>query len=666
MSNPAPGFTPANVHTFPSASKKIDDDDVDLSEFIGLFLHRKWLILSAMLLFTILGIFYVQKLPSLYPAEAKLILESQDQNATGLDSLAAGISDEDAEMNSQIEVLKSRRLVGKTVDKLALFDDPEYVPELNGASLRGQIVGWIKAQIGVTSEVEESTPEMLREAAIDQLTENLNASVLPNTYVFKISLETQSPEKSVMIVNTLADIFVEDQVVAKKESTADAAKWLTNKVAVLEKTLGDAEAEAAKFRSETERAVTKEDLAQSNLNLKNARGRLESFTSNLENITGSKVPTTDRDLSRMNLLLRDISELEAIVQKQTDDSLVILQMDREAEAAKNIYEYFAGRLNEIEVQQELQESDVRILSRAVPRREPTQPKKPLTVAIFAMLGLLLSAGYILIRKFMDQSFKDPAALERAFGIPVVGAVARAPMSNRRALLNYVIKRPSSAIMESIRDLRTSILSSEDDRLADYNKPGKVVVFTSSIPAEGKTTSSVLLAINSAALDKRVLLVECDLRRSTFKTYFGPQTELGLLDALQSGENWADSIWSNEKMNMDVIFGGISKGRNAADIFASAEFSTFIDRVKDRYDLIVLDAPPVLPVPDARLIAKLSDKIIYVVSSGSTPSSTVSAGLRLFDNMNMKVSGLALTQIKKNKGYGYGGYSYGYGSEYYKN
>ena len=667
MSNPARDWTPANIHTLPSASQKIADDEVDLSEFIGLFLRRKWLILSAMLLSIILGFLYIKQATRLFPAEAKLILESQDQNATGLESLAVGISDEDSEMNSQIEVIKSRRLIGQVVDSLKLYEDPEFVPSLDGPSLRIQVITWIKAAIGQDVETVEKTPSMLRQKAIDELTKNLNAVVLPNTYVFRISLESQSPDKSVEIVNTLAQIFVEDQIVTKQESTADAAKWLKNKVSDLEKILGNAEAEAAKFRSETERAVTKEDLAQSNLNLKNARGRLESFTSNLESVTGSRIPTTDRDLSRMNALLRDINELEAIVEKQTNDSLVILQMDREAEAAKNIYEYFAGRLNEIEVQQELQKSDVRILSAAVPRLEPTKPKKALTLAIFGILGLLLGVGYVVISKFMDRSFNDPADLQRAFGIPVIGAVARAPVTSRKALLNYVLKRPSSAIMESVRDMRTSIFSSDGNELDASGDGGKVVVFTSSIPAEGKTTSSVLLAINSAALEKKVLLVECDLRRSTFKTYFGPRTELGLLDALNKDESWSNAIWENKKMNIDVIFGGISKGRNAADIFASSDFSKFIERVKDRYDLIVLDAPPVLPVPDARLIAKLSNKIIYVVSSGATPSSTVAAGLRLFETMNLKIDGFALTQIKKNKNYGYGTYGrYGYGSEYYKN
>lgn len=681
MSNTARDWKPANVHSLPSVSQNIDDDELDLGEVIDLFLRRKWQIFAAILLTTLLGIYYVQQLPSLYPAESKLILDSEESNVAGLDSLVTGISDDDTEMNSQIEVIKSRELLGQVVDKLELFDDPEFVSSLRPPSFRSRVVHFVKSAISA-DEKEAPTPAMLREQAIDQLTENLKASVVPSTYVFKIALETQSPSKSVAIVNTLGSLFINDQIVAKTESREFAAGWLRQRVDALGKTLGEAEAKAASFRSQTERAVTEQDLAQSNLNLKNARGRLDSFISNLEAATGSNVPSTDSDLSRMDALVRDVNELEAITQKQTDDLLIIRQLDREAVAAGEIYQHFATRLNEIEVQAGLQESDVRTLSAAVPRLQPTQPRKFFTVAVFAALGLILSMGYILIRKLMDRTFNDPAELQRTYDIPVIGTIPRGPKlvsggltkkkretKERQALLNYVIRRPDSGVMEAIRDLRTSLLSSDKNSTA-----GTVVLFTSSVPAEGKTTSSILLAINSAALDKKVLLVECDLRRSTFQTYFGAQSKLGLIDAIQAERDWEQAVWSESKMDadrkktarpplkMDVIFGGVSLKKNAADIFASKQFEEFIEGAKARYDLIILDAPPVLPVPDARLIAKLSDKIVYVVSAGKTAARTVSAGLRLFETTNQRLDGLVLTQIKKGKD----GYGYGYGSEYYRN
>lgn len=653
MSSPAPDWTSANVHALPSA-RHTDVDEIDIGEIVKLLWKSKWLIACVLLVSIIAGIFYVQQLPRLYNGEAKLILESNEQNATGLDNLVPGISDDDAELNSQLEVIKSRNIIGQVVDTLSLTDDPEFNITLREPTIIVKSIRWIKSKIGTTSETDLLDH---REIAIDKLTENLKVSVLPKTHVFKISLETWEPLKSVNIINTLSQAFVSDQITTKLNSNIQAANWLREKVDILAKNLNKSEAKAANFRSQTERVVTEQDVVRSNNNLKNARGRLDSFQLYLKESTGSSVPTRDIDRAQLNSLLLNITELEAIVKKQTTDLLTIRQLDREALAAGAIYEHFAQRMNEIEVQKGLQESDVRVLSEAVPRYKSTKPRKTITVAVFGILGLILSITYILLRKSLDKSFNDPAELQNAFGIPVIGTVPRAKTKNRRGLLNYAIRHPSSAIMEAIRDLRTSLLASEKH---DSQIDGEVVVLTSSIPAEGKTTSSILLALNSVALDKKVLLVECDLRRSTFKTYFGPSIEPGLLHAIEQKNDWEAAIWKEPKTNMHIIFGGLSNGRNAADIFAAQNFVDFIEQAKKSYDLVILDSPPVLPVPDARLIAKISDKIIYVVQSASTPASMVATGLRLFENIGLKPDGLVMTQVNNRDGYS------GYGSEYYRN
>lgn len=661
MNNTASDWNTAKIHTLPSASQTVQNDEIDLGDLFKLFWRRKLLLFIALLLSTALGVFYVQSLPNLYEAEAKLILESEEENASGLDALSQGLSDDDAELNSQIEVIKSRKLIGSVVTELELATDPEFVAHLREPSIISKSIRWVREKLGMSTNAEPPNPY---DSAIDQLTKNLSATIVPKTHVFKIRLETQNSDKSVAIVNALSAAFVGDQIEAKKASTEKAVIWLNQKVTVLGENLTAAEAKEADFRSQTERSVTEQDLMQSNQNLKVARGRYDSFVSSLERLTGSRVPASDRDITRMNSILRDISELEGIVKAQNDDLLQILQLQRESEAARNIYTQFANRLNEIEVQEGLHESDVRVLSAAVERPIATKPRKALTVLVFGILGLLACATYILARKFMDRSFNDPVELQAALGIPVIGAIPTAPVSNRRKLLNYVLKRPSSGIMESIRDLRTSLISSKSGGGNPSHRMGTALLFTSSIPAEGKTTSSILLSLNAAALDKKVLLIECDLRRSTFRTYFGPQTKMGLLNCIQQDAGWESAIWSEPRTNADIIFGGASAGKNAGDIFASEDFANFIDRMRERYDLIVLDSPPVLPVPDARLIANHCDQIVYVVRSSSTPSSTVAAGLRLFDNMNLQVDGLVLTQLKKNAGYG--SYGYGYGSEYYKN
>jgi len=213
MNNTASDWNTAKIHTLPTASRAMPDDEVDLGELFKLFWRRKLLMIMALLLASALGIFYVQTLPNLYEAEATLILESQEENASGLDALTQGLSSEDAELNSQIEVIKSRKLIGKVVDRLKLSNDPEFVAELRDPSPIKLVIDWVKSKIGVSSDQAQPNP---KDSAIDQLTENLSAVILPDTQVFRIRLETEDPKKSVSIVNALSDAFVGDQIDAKK------------------------------------------------------------------------------------------------------------------------------------------------------------------------------------------------------------------------------------------------------------------------------------------------------------------------------------------------------------------------------------------------------------------------------------------------------------------
>lgn len=652
------------VQATPTKGSMTSDTDgqIDLVGFVSILWRRKWSIILITLLSIALGVFYLKTATELYQSEATLILETQEQNATGLEGMVTGLSTEDTELNSQIEVIRSRRIVGQVVDTLNLHQDPEFVPELRDPSWIARTIGLVRGLLPGDRTANAREKQSKRETAIDEMTKMLSLSIIPKTYVFRIRLETTSPEKSAEIINTLAEAFVKDQVTAKIESTGEAADWLNEKVVQLGQNLAQAEAAAADYRSNTDRLVSDVDVIAANNNLKNVRGRRDSFLRSLLQATGSETPRTDRDRQRLEQFDKDIAELELIVQRQNSDLLSLRQLDREATAATAIYEHFVTRLNEIEVQKGTQESDVRILSAAIPRFIPTQPKKLVTMLIAGLFGLFLGALYVMLGKLMDRSFRDPDSLQQAFSIPVVGTIPKAPTRNsRRGLLQYALKNPASVLMESVRDLRTSVMFKASAAGSD-TAGGNVLLMTSSIPGEGKTTSSILLAVNSAALDMRVLLIECDLRRSTFQTYFGRPTKLGLVNAIDAGEDWKEAVWTEPRTNMDIIFGGLAKGRNAADIFASPDFEAFVQRLRQNYDLVIFDTPPVLAVPDARLIARHSDYVMYAVRSAETPSSAVSAGLRQFENIGIKVNGFNLTQMKSGDGYGYGGYGYGYGGQ----
>jgi capsular exopolysaccharide synthesis family protein len=214
----------------------------------------------------------------------------------------------------------------------------------------------------------------------------------------------------------------------------------------------------------------------------------------------------------------------------------------------------------------------------------------------------------------------------------------------------------------VRNLRTSILMSNIDR------PPQVMLVTSSVPGEGKTTTAIALARNLTAMEgKRVLLVEADMRRKSLRSYVENDTIISLIDVLmgQVDINHVD-LW-NDDLGVNVLAGSDAQ-MNATDLFASNKFGDLMAMLRRDYDHIVIDTPPVLAVPDARVIATHADAVIYAVHWSRTTRMQVRQGLEMLESIGISLTGTVLTQVdtKKMKSYGYGGqYGYdGYASKYY--
>jgi succinoglycan biosynthesis transport protein ExoP len=189
-----------------------------------------------------------------------------------------------------------------------------------------------------------------------------------------------------------------------------------------------------------------------------------------------------------------------------------------------------------------------------------------------------------------------------------------------------------------------------------DSPCKVIVSTSSIPGEGKTTLAIALALNLVGLDKRVLLIEGDIRRRKFLDYFpDARANAGLLSVISGAATLSKAVWNHPNGKIDVLMGEQSDV-NAADVLSSQGFAKLISYLRDKYDYVIIDTPPVLVVPDARIISTLADAIIYTVKWDSTTKHQVEDGLEQFRSVNVPVTGLVLSQVdvKGMKRYGYEG------------
>ena len=702
-----------------AAQQDMDDDTIDISALLGTLWRGKWLIALITFVFVLIAGYYAfaVAVPT-YRSTAVVILETKQDSIVDLQAVVGGFSGDSTEVNTEVEVLRSRGLAGKVVDRLDLINDPEFNPELRTPSLLGSMIGQVRSFLPSSNANPDvmADPELAqnktRDAVIANLLSKLSVSNIRQSLVFNVTVETESPVKSAEIANTIVDLYILNQIEVKFEASEKATEWLSNRVSELQIELETAEKRVSDFTAQTQ-LVSIEGLQALERQIKDLRDRISSaelaqiaLDDRLASLNAAQtndekldlatdaalariangglsapenqnafdlryqaiVARVESDLARANQQLAALraseTELADQIAKQGQDLITLQQLTRESEATRLLYEYFLTRLKETSAQEGIQKADSRLLSSSVVPNAPSAPKKAQILALAMILGAMVGAGLVLLREFRMNTFRTAAELESHTGYTVIGQIPLIPTRKRLDTLAYLSEKPTSAAAEAIRNLRTSLM------LSNLDKKPQVIVSTSSIPGEGKTTVSLSLAKFLSGLNKSVLLVEGDIRRRTLNEYFPSLPHTGLAGVLNGDVKFADAIHRPKGFEADVL-AGEKTTVNAADIFSSETFKTFIAEMRQQYDFIIIDTPPILVVPDARIIAENADAIVFSVKWDSTSKALVDESMRMFQNSNQRITGFALNQIdeKGMKRYGYGGASgayAAYGRGYYDN
>ncbi|HCR95383.1 MAG TPA: chain-length determining protein, partial [Oceanicaulis sp.] len=654
---------------------------------------------------------YVLATP-MYRSTAVVMLNNREEQVVELGNVVGGLTADSTVVNTEVEVLKSRILLGKVVDELELTEDPEFNTSLQTASMISKIEESMKSALLPTSpDTGTSIPASTRDRTISALRSAITISNISRSLVFQVTVETMDRDKSARIANTLADLYILNQLEVKFEATEQATTWLTERVTDLQIALENAEEEVKDFRAGTS-LVSTEALRGLEVQVKDMRERIdntqaaqeaaetrlaamraaetpeqraevtndlqlqrmlprvgepaiaESFETRFETLLARAENDIERQQSQLATLRESLTTLEDQIDRQSQDLITLQQLTREAEASRLLYEYFLSRLKETSAQQGVQQADSRIISPAVVPDAAASPRKTMILAMAMILGLIVGAAFVLLRESRHRAFRNAEQLETATGYAAIGQIPLIPAKRRKDAISYLKEKPSSAAAEAIRNLRTSVM------LSNVDTPPKLIMTSSAVSGEGKTTVALSLTQNFAAMGKKVLLIEGDIRRRVFGQYLQTDRTEGIVSVLTGTRTFDDVVVHSELLGADVLLG--DKGQsNAADIFSSERFSSLLEELRSRYDIVLIDTPPVLIVPDPRVIAQNVDATVFVVRWDRTQKEQVIGALREFESVGKPVSGLVLNQISprgmKRYGYGnnYGPYS-AYGSKYYLN
>ncbi|MFK7941975.1 MAG: GumC family protein, partial [Paracoccaceae bacterium] len=389
----------------------------------------------------------------------------------------------------------------------------------------------------------------------------------------------------------------------------------------------------------------------------NLRAEVADVRDAVSGEVGKIVETLRNDVAvarvRQETLEAGVADLERKSQRLSRSAVQLRQLEREATAERVIYENFLNRFRQTSEQEALETPDARLLSRATAPLNASHPRKRKAIGIAGAAGLALGLGLVALLESLSNTFRATAEISQRTGLPVLASLPHAGRRRRRRLLDYIREKPNSALAEAVRKLRTALF------LSNLDAPPRVVAITSSVPGEGKSTTALLLAHMSQQMNKSAIVVDCDIRRPTLCKTMALDTGPGLIGVLDGSAQLEDALRKDPESGLDLL-PTVEPVPQAADILSSARFASLIAELRTRYELVVLDTPPILLVSDAAAVGKLADTLVYAVRWDHTPREAASQGLDLLGGLGIRIAGCVATLVSRREEARYAAAQCGFG------
>jgi capsular exopolysaccharide synthesis family protein len=367
-------------------------------------------------------------------------------------------------------------------------------------------------------------------------------------------------------------------------------------------------------------------------------------------------------LERERMIRDSVTTTKADMDKLTSHALDYQQLKHEAEADTKLYEELVRRIREAGLNSGFQGNAIRMADVARPALQPVTPRPLLNMAVSFMCSLILAIGAVFLSEIVNARVHGPDQVQQDLNVRLVATLPNVRwlpsthdleiQDGGPSLVRYVKGLPMAkdvaSYEESIRQLRNSIL------LAEKEGPIRSVLVTSGLPGEGKSTTALHLAISRANQRQRTLLVDADLRRPTLHTRLRIPDGPGLAEVL-AGDMYAGDVIveSTEIPNLHILRAGQANGR-ASDLVGPSILGVLGDAMQ-RFDLIVVDAPPLLAFAETLQLAIAVDGVVVITRAGSTSTQAVSSVLSTLESVQARVVGVVLNRFRNSRRAGYEGY-----------
>ncbi|ENW79472.1 tyrosine-protein kinase ptk [Acinetobacter sp. ANC 3929] len=485
------------------------------------------------------------------------------------------------------------------------------------------------------------------------------------TGILGLNYQGQDKEHISKVLNAILEAYSAQNVERRSAETAQTLKFLDEQLPDLKKQLDDAEREFNKFRQKYNTVdVTKESelyLTQS-ITLETKKIELQQQQADLAAKYTAQHPAMREINAQIGAIDKQIAELNSTLKQLPDVQRQYLQLYREVEVKAQLYTALLNSYQQLRIAKAGEIGNVRIVDTAVEPVEPIKPKKLQILILSIFLGAFLGTLIALIRNMLRTGVKDSTQIENEFDLPVYATVPRSPvqetrmsiLKKKKSIPILAIKHNDDIAVESLRSIRTAI------HFALANAKNNIIMIAGPSPEVGKSFISTNLATIFAQSNKKVLIIDADMRRGYLHKYFNVEVKPGLSEFLSHQADLNQVIHQTDISGLSIITRG-KNPTNPSEMLGSDQFKSLLEQLSQQYDHIIIDTPPILAVTDGIIISQYAGVNLIIARYAKSQMKELELSLNRFEQANVKVNGFILNDIQRSSaGYGYGyNYSYAY-------
>ncbi|EPK7334430.1 polysaccharide biosynthesis tyrosine autokinase [Acinetobacter baumannii] len=483
------------------------------------------------------------------------------------------------------------------------------------------------------------------------------------TGVLGLNYQGQDKEHITKVLNAILATYSAQNIERRSAESAQTLKFLDEQLPDLKKQLDDAERQFNKFRQQYNTVdVTKESelyLTQS-ITLETKKAELEQKQAEMAAKYTAEHPAMREINGQLAAINKQIGELNSTLKQLPDVQRQYLQLYREVEVKTQLYTALLNSYQQLRIAKAGEIGNVLIVDTAVEPVEPIKPKKLLVLILSVFVGGFIGALIALLRNMLRTGIKDSGQIENEMDLPVYATVPRSPiqesrikiLKKKKSIPILAVKNSDDIAIESLRSIRTAI------HFALANAKNNIIMIAGPSPEVGKSFISTNLATIFAQGNKRVLLIDADMRRGYMHKYFDVDVKPGLSELLSGQADLQKVLHKTQVANLDVITRGKSP-TNPSEILSSNQFKELLEQLQSQYDHIIIDTPPVLAVIDGIIISQYTGVNLIVARYAKSQMKELELTVNRFEQAGVKVNGFILNDIQRaSAGYGYG-YNYAY-------